>query len=228
MTKQATLGPVDPSVNGMLAPSANPNDPNSPRHPVSVEAVQGYIDLARENLKIRRQSELAQLLIDLSHQVHPLMLGEVFRAKKQISDLVKKLMKHSSKSDDQVNKIERFLTSESGSHDYAINRSEGGELGLEIEKPSADLYELIKEINDNFSQEMGLTETPGWGNYLGQEDKKCYSIPRALIESTASSSVQFISSGEIFRTTVQTEFGPQLGVHDARQHEGWVRIEEDY
>src|SRR5699024_4736900 len=49
MTKQATLGPIDPSLNNPLNPQ-NPQFPNNPqaRIPVSVESIQGFFDLAKQ------------------------------------------------------------------------------------------------------------------------------------------------------------------------------------
>lgn len=53
--------------------------------------------------------------------------------------------------------IIKFLCSESGSHDYSIRRTEASEsLGLPIEKPSMDLYQIIKSIYDDISKELEL------------------------------------------------------------------------
>ena len=49
MTKQATLGPIDPSVNGPLNPQAPGGGPQS-RVSVSVEDVNGFIDFARDSV----------------------------------------------------------------------------------------------------------------------------------------------------------------------------------
>jgi ClpP class serine protease len=46
MTKQATLGPIDPSLTGPLNP-AIPGASADSRAPVSVEAVRGYIEILR-------------------------------------------------------------------------------------------------------------------------------------------------------------------------------------
>ena len=48
MTKQATLGPIDPSVNGPFNPNIpGINDPNA-KLPVSVEFVNAYVEMAKE------------------------------------------------------------------------------------------------------------------------------------------------------------------------------------
>ncbi len=47
----------------------------------------------------------------------------------------------------KIKNIVNFLCSDSGSHDYTINRREAkNELGLMIEKPDNALYVLIKSI----------------------------------------------------------------------------------
>jgi ATP-dependent protease ClpP protease subunit len=48
MTKQAMLGPIDPSINGPLNPLI-PGAAANARAPVSVEAVKGYIEMARSD-----------------------------------------------------------------------------------------------------------------------------------------------------------------------------------
>jgi Serine dehydrogenase proteinase len=61
MTKQATLGPIHPSINTMLNPQIPGAAPQA-KAPVSVEAVMGYLEAARDNLKITDASALAQIL----------------------------------------------------------------------------------------------------------------------------------------------------------------------
>jgi ClpP class serine protease len=74
MTKQAALGPIDPSVNNHLNPQVNIGG-QVMRVPVSVENVRGYLDAARNYLGIKGQAGLTTVLTQLSQQVHPLVLG---------------------------------------------------------------------------------------------------------------------------------------------------------
>src|SRR5262249_44868892 len=140
MTKQATLGPIDPSINGPLNPLVPGAVQANARAPVSVESIQGFIELAREALGIKEDRGLSEILIELSRQVHPLVLGEVMRAREQIRRLAKRLIVNQVTDAERVEAVIQFLTSESGSHDYTINRREGRELGLKIESPDAALY----------------------------------------------------------------------------------------
>lgn len=79
MTKQATLGPIDPSVNTPLNPQINGAGPEA-RVPVSVEAIKGFLELAKHELSISDENALATIFSTLAEKVHPLVLGEVYRA----------------------------------------------------------------------------------------------------------------------------------------------------
>ena len=65
-----------------------------------------------------------QALIDLADKVHPLVLGQIFRSRKQIRDLARRLLEQCLEDDEAVGNIVEFLCSESGSHDYTFNRRE--------------------------------------------------------------------------------------------------------
>jgi len=122
MTKQATLGPIDPSVNGPMNPIAVLNN-QQVQIPVNVEFVNGYLEMAKTELGISDKSALATLLDNLSNKVHPMVLGQVQRTRAQIQMLAKKLLKYQAITDeDKHDDIIKFLCKESGSHDYSIYR----------------------------------------------------------------------------------------------------------
>jgi hypothetical protein len=122
MTKQATLGPIDPSIMGPLNPII-PGTPNS-RASVSVEAIRGYLDWACKELDIKEGQNLTQIFTFLSQQVHPLVLGQIYRSRTQIQYLAQRLLAHQVSEEKKVKSIISFLCSDSGSHDYTINRRE--------------------------------------------------------------------------------------------------------
>ena len=113
MTKQATLGPIDPSLHTAL----NPRMPDGGIFPVSVEAVKGYLEFAKNELGIKDEGSLANIFEKLSDFVHPLVLGEVYRSKAQIQMMAEKLLQNQVTEPDKIKKIIEFLCSESGSHD---------------------------------------------------------------------------------------------------------------
>lgn len=212
MTKQATLSPIDPSLNSPLNPII-PNHPSSLTAPVSVEAVKGYIELAKEEFAINDDVALGNILIKLSEYVHPLVLGQVYRSRAQIKMLAGKLLKNQVQDPSEVSKIIDFLCSDSGSHDYTINRREAKtELGLNVEKPTTTQYSIIKKIYDDFSQELGFGQV-----FDPQTVQGVYAIRRGFIESIDGGSDFFITEGRC--TLVTTPNGP--AIKKEKLFEGW-------
>ena len=224
MTKQATLGPIDPSVNTPLNPHIEGGAPDA-KVPVSVEAIKGYIELAKDELDITNDENLTQILLKLSEKVHPLVLGEVYRSQSQIKMLAKRLLSNQLNDPDKISNVISFLCSDSGSHDYTINRREAKEeLGLVIEKPDDTLYSLIKELYDDIQSDLKLTESFDPNQLLGSEQTIDYIHVRGLIESIEGGSDQFITEGNLARVSVSGPAGPQQAIHDNRTFEGWRHL----
>lgn len=221
MTKQATLSPIDPSLHHALGPQVPGAGPEA-RVPVSVEAIRGYLEFAKSDGEIADPQTMAQLITDLSNKVHPLVLGQIFRTRSQIKTLAGQLLDHQVKDKKKQKKIIDFLCSDSGSHDYTINRREGDKLGLNIEKCSADLYVLLKSFMQTVREELCLNE-PWTPLRLAQAGAvTSYSCTRCLVESVDGGSHVYVSEGELRRV----QFSPQPGiVHDSlsdtRSFEGW-------
>jgi hypothetical protein len=221
MTKQATLGPIDPSVDTPLNPQV-PGAPPQTKVSVSVEALNSFLDFARKSLGDK--ADLANVFLMLSQSVHPLVLGGAYRARTQIRMLAKRLLSRQISDDNQIETILQFLCSESGSHDYTIDRAEAREgLGLQIEKPDNELYSLIKQIYDNIADELELTNPYDPGLLLGKNDRTVYSLKRVLLESTEGGSHVFISEGELNKIPFQQPGipVPQEAIQDNRRFEGW-------
>lgn len=217
MTKQATLGPIDPSVNGPLNPQI-PGEPPQSKAPVSVEAINGYLELAHEQ-NVNDSSEMVQMLLELSRQVHPLVLGEVYRTRSQIKMLAKKLITSQVTDEEHIEKVLQFLCSESGSHDYTINRREAKEeLGLNVVKPNQQQYEVIKALYDDFSKELELTKTFNAQAFLGSDPEKNYSFRRGLIESVNLGSHVFLTEGKFSRIAAP---GHPPRIDQTNSKEGW-------
>lgn len=229
MTKQATLGPIDPSVNTPLNPVV-PNAGPQARVPVSVEAIKGFLELAKHELKLKDERSLAEIFNILADKVHPLVLGEVYRAIGQIQMLARKLLVNQVMDEKKIKKIVSFLCSESGSHDYTINRREAkNELGLNVEKPSENFYSLINELYISTSEELELRKPLSPDSYMGEESTRTYSIKRTLIESLYGGTDCFVSEGQFVRVNIpptpQSPV-PQLAIQDQRLFEGWKHYEQ--
>ena len=212
MTKQATLSPIDPSLNNPL----NPIIPAQVGHgtfPVSVEAVKGYIELAKSEFGIKDDASLGNILIGLADKVHPLVLGQVYRTRGQIKRIAGKLLKNQVQDATQVGKITDFLCSDSGSHDYTINRREATEeLKLNVDKPTLEQYNIIKQLYDDFSAELGLREVFNPAIVNGT-----FAIRRGFIESLDCGSDYFITEGRA--SVTMTPNGPANSVDVI--FEGW-------
>lgn len=222
MTKQATLGPIDPSVNGPLNPQMPGPNPMA-RIAVSVESVSGYLDFAK-SIGVQSESEVTKLVLDLANKINPLVLGNVYRSRSQIRMLGRRLLSDHIKDSTKIEKILEFLCSESGSHDYTINRREAAnELGLKIVKPDDQKYAVLRTLHQDFARELEL-QTPFDPNVvLGTDPEKSYSFTRGLLESVVGGSTKFISRGKLCRAMIQVGPGQsQEAMEDRRTFEAWT------
>jgi ClpP class serine protease len=233
MTKQATLGPIDPSVNSPMNPVVSINN-QQVQFPVSVEFVNGYLEIAKTELGISDQKALATILDNLSNKIHPLVLGQVERTRAQIQMLAKKLLKYQPVNTQKQDEIIKFLCKGSGSHDYTIYRKEAREeLGLNIEQPDDTLYAIIKEIYADIKKEMEL-DTPFTPPLILARENTCqYSYHRAIIDSLQGGGDIFITEGQMNKQTSLPQAAPggfapaimpQTIIQDNRTFEGWRHI----
>jgi hypothetical protein len=222
MTRQATLGPIDPSVNGPLNPEI-PGAPPQQRAPVSVEAINGYIAFAKKEAGLSSEEARLGVLRALSDRVHPLVLGDVYRSRTQIRMLGRRLIKGHLSDEGRINKVLDFLCSESGSHDYTIYRQEArDELGLRVERPTDETYAIIRDLHRSYSDEMKFGTPLNPEAILAGQPQAKYSHVRALIESVGAGSHRFVSEGMLSRQQIQVAPGVmQPAVADARSFEGW-------
>jgi len=228
MTKQATLGPIDPSVNGPY----NPKDPvGMPgfNYPVNVEDVTGYFYLAKKELG--KDADLSAAFHQLAQQVHPLALGSVARARDQIKMLAGKLLENHMDSAERREKVIAFLCSESGSHDYTINRREAEKsLGLPVEKPNDAVYKILKDIYIDFRDELKLREAFNPFIILGNSPNPVdYTATRAILESLDGGSYRLQSAGTVLSLAQglqqipgQPFSAPVPTIFDQRKQEGWI------
>jgi hypothetical protein len=114
------------------------------------------------------------------------------------------------------------LCSESGSHDYTINRREAkDELSLNVTKPNNEQYEIIKALYDDFSDELKLTSTFDLKVFIGEDQEKDFSLRRGLIESTGYGSHVFMSEGKFVKRQLpgQPEIIDQINTNVGWTHE---------
>lgn len=214
MTKQATIGPIDPSLTTALNPLI-PGASNNAKFPVSVESVNGYFELCKEAAGLKAGDGLTSIALKLTEHVHPLVLGQVHRTKSQIQMLARKLLSNQMQDKVKIDAIVKFLCSESGSHDYTLHRRESIAMGLPAEKPSDGLYKLIKAIYDDIAAELEFRTKFDPNTYLGVKPTVNYSLKRGLIESTTGGSDYFSTEGTLNRVAATNQ------LQDQRSFDGW-------
>lgn len=214
MTKQAALGPIDPSLdNHPLAPMVMVNGQNVP-WPVSAEAVRGYIAEVKKD--VSDPAALASVWNHLADKIHPIVLGDIFRLGEQIRSLASDLIKNQVKDEGSQQRIIQLLASESGSHDYTINRRKAEEIGLTVEKPSAALYQILNDIGKSYTAELRTLEPHSPASLLAGQPSVRYTLVRGLIES-ADSSFGYANDGAY---TVD----PHGNILDQPAFEGWRKL----
>lgn len=219
MTKQATLGPIDPSINTPLNPKI-PGAPEQIRLPVSVEDIAGFFELGQEEGGIKAEEFTSRVFMKLANEVHPIALGKVKRARSQIQDLARKLLQIHVDDHEKIGRIIKILCSEAGSHDYTIHRTEARKsLGLAIETPSMPLYELIKEIYLDIRKELELDKPFNPAIINGP-----YELTRALVESQANGGYHLKKKGSLVQLPVTGAPG-QVAIQDQVTFEGWEKIQ---
>ena len=216
MTKQAALGPIDPSLDGHpLAPTTTAPTGVPVKVPVSAEAVRGYIDEVKKD--VTDPIAIASVWTHLASQIHPIVLGEVFRAGAQIRNLASSLIKRQVTDPETQEKIIQLLCSDSGSHDYTINRRHAQAIGLNVEKPSADLYKVLSSVTKSYNSELKTLEPYSPTAILGAQPSVDYSLVRGLIEST-NASYGFVTEGKL------TAPGGPGTLADQKTFEGWRQL----
>lgn len=189
MTKQAILGPIDPSV----TTSYNQKEDNK-LLPISVEDLDAYFKLAKEVIGDNVNNN--DIFLNFSRVVHPLAIGKVKKTKDQIRMLATRLLKIHTSNDETIERITNFLCSDSGSHDYTINRKEAKNLGLPIEFPDENLYNIIKLLYNDFCSELMLS-TPFYSDIESNTNTSDSFIRiKGILETIETGSDKYIYSGK--------------------------------
>lgn len=221
MTKQATLGPIDPSISRDMSPIIPGTNP--PRKlTLSVESVKGYFSLLKKEFGAKGEKAISDAYIKLAEQIHPVVLGDVYRTQKQIQMLAEKMLGFSHYGKKSTKKIVTFLCSDSGSHDYTINRTEAKNLGLRVESPNQDTYNELKAWYFDVVSELELKNEYSPQKVLGINPNVQYSFKRCLIESVEYGQDAFVSEGVLSQKTIVDPHGnSQVAISNNVLYEGW-------
>lgn len=185
MTERAELSPIDPSTGNQFNP-VDPVDKRS-RLGISVEDVTAYISLAKEKIGIGGEAHVLEVFKELTHQVHPLALGNVQRTHTQIRFLAEKLLKipKGKLDENDIPRIAKALIEEFHSHLHTINRREAAELlGAGVVKaPAEPEAEVIDELFGQYEDLFQLNSTFSMNEYLGDRVEADLDVIGGVIET---------------------------------------------
>lgn len=220
MTKQATLGPIDPSIIREMSPTIPGPNPQK-KLSISVESVKGYFSLLKKEFGTNDDNALSAAYTKLAEYIHPLVLGDVYRTQKQIQMLAEKLLRMSYHNKRNIKSIVSFLCSDSGSHDYTISRTEAKKMGLQVESPTQETYNELKNWFKDTSAELELSNPYSPLQILGNSNNSPYLFKRCLIESVNYGQDAFISEGVLIKTTQNAGGNMQTYINNNPIFEGW-------
>ncbi len=219
MTKLGELTPVDPTTGHPF----NPIDPVDPkkRLEISVEDITSYLLLAKEkgNVKRSKTSEIYENLTKHSYpdpkHLHPLALGNVYRAQRMIRILSERLLRlHMRRNRKIVKKIIDEVTSDICIHNYPIYRDEAKDIGLNVVSPDSEFERALWGLYERYADDMELQKQFNPLEILGQESAMATKYGAAHIESIAAQDT-FYYDIRINRYKAPQQPLPSVNVHVA-------------
>ena len=205
MTRMGQLSPIDPSVNsplGPLVPIPGTLGQQMTSVPVNVEDVINYIDLARKALGIKDEELLTRLYDRMSQNVHPLVLGSVYRSREQIGFLAQMLLERHMQDGEKIRKIIEILTRGRFSHDYLIGRKEAKDIQLPVQDVNPDFDAAIVELYNHYDDLLQLSIPYHQEQILKGETKNTGSLDRAIVETRDLTHV-YRTKREVTRTELK-------------------------
>lgn len=219
MSKIGEISPIDPTTANQFNPLSNPQDPNSPPKGISVEDVASYFKFALKGGKnskdangdkgrivhLSGESSKIEVFKELTKNINPLAIGNVYRIYSQIRLLAKQLLlKHLQETDPRVEKIINALVEEHFSHQHSINVDEAIEIfGKEIiKKAKAEDEKLILQLFQEYVKVMKINEIFNLREFMGDDLEKDIGIDGAYIQSEFST--------YIFKTKLKASQRTQL------------------
>ena len=226
MSRMGQLSPVDPTVtspfNPILQSQVAPGMP--PQFlPVSVEDVVAFLDLTREEAKLKEEANITEVVKALASDVRPIALGSVYRAKKQIGMLATNLLRLHMNEQEQpkIEKIVVTLTRELYSHDYLIGRKEAkGLIGLKVAECSDAFEKTMMDLYSEYAESMDLNRPYNQDAVLGNQTTKVVELDRAFIETMERTYV-FRTKREVKRFKSMQQGVPMEGFQERNLQEGW-------
>ena len=162
MGKNGSLSPIDPTTSNEFNP-INPRDKNKVI-PISVEDVSSFLALAKDKALIRGEDKTLEVFKDLTGSremaIHPLALGNVYRALRLIRDIAKKQLLLHVDNKEKIQRIVKPLTELLYSHQYLIDRQELKRMELNVvdSETVPHLDETIWNLYKMYEEEIKMLE----------------------------------------------------------------------
>lgn len=216
MGRLAELSPVDPSTSHPFNPE-NPIDPKQ-KMQISVEDLHSYFLLAKEKAGVKDE-QMVEVYKDLVSKIHPLSLGNVYRAARMAKQITKKLLLTHFDLQQDKEKIEKIIQEITGDiciHGYPITRDEAKEIGLNIENADNNLGRAIWQLYEAYAEKMELNKKFDPIVLLGSQEFAGFEYSGAFIES-ANSADAFVFKGKLRRIVKDNKAGIDINVESS----GW-------
>jgi hypothetical protein len=199
MGRLGELSPVDPSTGHPF----NPENPANPKQKmeISVEDLNSYFLLAKEKAGVKDE-QMVNVYEDLVSKIHPLSLGNAYRATRMAKQITEKLLlMHFDKTNDKekIDRIVKEITGDICIHGYPITRDEAASLGLNVIEPDTELEKTMWDLYENYAEKMELKKKFDPVSILGSQEVTGFKFYGAFIES-ADLTDGFIFYGKIRRT----------------------------
>jgi len=198
MGRLGELSPVDPSTGHPF----NPENPLNQKQKmeISVEDLNSYFLLAKEKAGVKDE-QMVNVFEDLTAKIHPLSLGNAYRATRMAKQITEKLLlMHFDKTDDKekIESIVKEITGDICIHGYPITRDEADSLGLNMVEPDSELEKTMWELYENYAEKMELKKKFDPVAILGGQEMASFKYSGAFIES-ADLTDSFVFNGKIRR-----------------------------
>lgn len=234
MGRHGLLSPIDPSVASPFNPTAPGAQPGGQVNllPVSVEDMNGFLDLARQEAGLKSEQSLVEVLKLLAGHVHPLALGAVYRAREQNSSLAKRLLQKHTTDEAKVDRIVKRLTRELPTHSYLIGRQEAkNELGLTVAEASPVQEGLLWDLYRQYEDWLQLTHPASPELDIGPEQQKAIRYERAALESLGNGHlIQHVFVTDAVLVRIQAALpgmqAPLDQVAQRTRYQGWLAYED--
>jgi len=198
MGRLGELSPVDPSTGHPF----NPENPINKKQKmeISVEDLNSYFLLAKEKAGVKDE-QMVNVFEDLTAKIHPLSLGNAYRATRMAKQITEKLLlMHFDKTDDKdkIESIVKEITGDICIHGYPITRDEADSLGLNMVEPDAETEKTMWELYENYAEKMELKKKFDPVAILGGQEMASFKYSGAFIESSDLTD-SFVFNGKIRR-----------------------------